>query len=113
MPEPEPKRDDTPVADHFRQAVDHAEQALRCYATLIRGQAERLAQAFVRRLLAVLLLASLGLIGLFFVALGLARYLQSVLKGMEGAGLLCVGIGIVCTVLVCLLLLRDEDEGGR
>lgn len=106
-----PPAKDTDVLDHVRQALKHAEEAVRCYLALIAGKAARLGSSIARVIVVVLGLTVVGLVGLIFVGYGFARWLENSFGLTPGAGLVVVGVLMMCAVIVGGLLLRKKDEG--
>jgi len=111
LSEPESRQEENPVTSHLLQAARHAEKAIRCYIHLLASKAGGLGHALVRQVVMAFALTALGLMGLLFVSIGLAKWLETGLGMPEGAGLLCVGIGIICTALVCVLVVRNKGGG--
>ena len=78
---------------------------------MLAGKVEKLGLGLARLMVIALTVTVLGLIGVFFVAFGLARWLESRFDMVAGTGLVCVGVGLICATLVCLLVVRGRNGG--
>jgi len=104
----EPKQDGSQVSGHLREAFQHIDKAIRCYLHFLVGKAEGFGLTVARYLCLGAALAAFGVIGVILAAVGLGKWLETNFHMTEGAGLLCVGIGIVCATLGGFLLIRGR-----
>jgi len=105
----EPAQRDDEVLGHLGKALRYAEEAIRCWLSLIANKSAKLGASIARLIVLVLALTVVALVGLIFAAYGLARWLENGLDLTPGVGLLSVGIAMICAVLVCVILLRREN----
>ncbi len=96
------------VIAHLRQALAHAQEALRAYIALVTGQIERRVAAAVRQAMWTIILAGLALLGIILLACGLATFLESRL-GVPGAGPMLMGGALLALVVI----LAATRNGGK
>lgn len=109
MPDDTDKDSPVPgVIAHLRQALAHAQEAVRAYVALVTGQVERRVAAAVRQAMWVTVLVGLALLGVILLACGLAAFLESRL-GVPGAGPMVMGGALLAIVLI----LVGARAGGK
>jgi len=79
------------VVDHLRRALEHAEQAVRCYLSLVLARLEARRRVLARLAAWALGMAALGIIGVVLILSGLARLADALFISAPGLGRLCLG----------------------
>jgi len=102
------QRDDD-VRGHLGKAIRHAEDAVRCWLSLIANRSAKIGSAIARAIVLALVLTVVALVGLIFAAYGLAKWLENGLGLTPGVGVLCVGVAMLCAVAVCAIALRKGN----
>jgi Mn2+/Fe2+ NRAMP family transporter len=94
------------VADHLKAAIGHAFDALRCFAAILTGDVERRAHRVVESAAWSLGWIVLGIVGVVFVASGVAELISDAV-GSHSPGLVRIVTGaIILAVFVAILLVR-------
>lgn len=87
-----------PVADRVQGVIGN---------TLV--QIRETSTGFTKRLIEMVVVACLGFVGIVFVLMGLALFLESQVD-VPGSGLAYVGIGILLFSLLTLLIMRYHKQ---
>ena len=82
------------VVDHLKAALLHAMEAVRCYVAILTADAERRARDIVDSVLWSLAWLALGIVGVVFVALGVAHLFNEFI-GMQSQGLVHLITGAI------------------
>jgi hypothetical protein len=93
----------------LQRALEHAQEAARCYLALIAAEYRRLARGMMREAVWMGALVGFGLIGLGLLVVGLAIQVESRL-GVPGSGLMIVGGSMVAVFLVVMVVLKAREE---
>jgi hypothetical protein len=100
------------VVDHVKAAVAHAFEALRCFAAILTADAERRAHRVVGGAVWALGWFALGIVGVVFLAAGLAELINDAIGATKSPGLIRVFTGILILAVfgVIMLLKRARKE---
>ena len=103
---------DTPqpgLLDRLQRALEHAQEAARCYLALIAAEGRRLARGLMHEAVWMVALVGFGLVGLAVMVLGLATFIESRI-GVAGSGQMIVGGVMVVVFLVIMFTLKARGE---
>jgi hypothetical protein len=99
--------------DHFKAALGHALDAVRCFIAMLAADAEQRAVRLVDGLAWLLVWVGLGLTGLVFFAVGLSELLDSAIgRYAPGAARMAVGLALVGSFLV-VHVVRRRSRGSK
>jgi uncharacterized membrane-anchored protein len=99
------------LVEHFRRAIAHAMDALRCYVSLITADAEQRLQRSLRSTVAAATWVAFSVVGLVFLAGGAAELIDSqVGEKAPGIGRIIVGAVILAMFAVFLLAQRRGER---
>lgn len=73
------------------------------------SQAREASSGFVKQLIEMMIVACLGFVGIVFMLMGLALFLESRID-VPGTGLAYVGVGILLFTLLTLLVMRYHKK---
>jgi hypothetical protein len=103
---------DTPqpgLLDRLQRAIEHAQEAARCYLALIAAEGRRLARGLMREAIWMFALLGFGLVGLAVMVLGLAAFIESRI-GVAGSGQMIVGGVMVAVFLACMYVFQAREK---
>ena len=103
---------DTPqpgLLDRLQRALEHAQEAARCYLALIAAEGRRLARGLMREAVWMAALVGFGLVGLAVMVLGLATFIESRI-GVPGSGQMIVGGTMVLVFLAGMCIFRAREK---